>query len=83
MILHRSLPATPHVINNLDLPGPNTITLKSVAAGKLIEISTDDGVEFFTPVAETTTGTMIVVTISAPITSVRFTGNIGDQITIL
>jgi len=83
MILNGTLPASPHVINGLNLLGQNTITLKSTNAGKLIEIATDGGVEFFTPLVEETTPSMIVVTLGAPITSVRFTGNIGDVITIL
>jgi len=83
MILNGALPASPHIINGLNLPGPNTITLKSTNASKLIEISTDGGTEFFIPPVDTTTGTMVVVTIGAPITSVRFTGDIGDVITIL
>lgn len=63
------------------MPGaslPGTITLKSSAAGRKIELSTDGGTEYFTPSYDTTTTTMLVLTITAPVSHVRFTGVAND-----
>ena len=61
--------ATPVVIptpTNMQLPG--SITLKSADAGRLIELSTDGGAEYFTPVVDVQSATMQIVIINAPIT---------------
>jgi len=59
-------------------PLPATITLKSADAGRKIELSTDDGVEYFQPVYDVNSATMLVVSISAPISHVKFTAAITD-----
>lgn len=56
---------------------PCTATLKSSAVGRKIELSTD-GVEFYTPIYDQNSATMLVVAILAPVSSVRFTGAAGD-----
>jgi hypothetical protein len=61
---------------NMQIPG--CITLKSAAATRLIEISFDNGVEYFTPAYDVATTTMISVIINAPITNIRITGAAGD-----
>lgn len=62
------------------VPCPMTITLKSSAAGRKIEISTDFGAEYFTPAPESSSSpTMQVLTVNAPITHIRVTGQAGDQ----
>lgn len=60
-------------------PLPATLTLKSAAGGRAIEISTDGGVEYFVPVIDTTSATMLIVAILAPITHARFTGTTNDS----
>lgn len=57
---------------------PCSLTLKSAAGGRKIEISTDGGSEYFTPVYDTNTATMLVVVVRAPISHVRFTGAVSD-----
>ena len=57
---------------------PATVTLKSSDGGRLVEISTDGGIEYFTPDYDKTTATMIVVSIGTPISHVRFTGATAD-----
>ncbi len=65
---------------NLQLP--STITLKSSDASRSIQIATDNGVEFFSPPVDTTTATMLVVTIAAPITNIKVIGAIGDTLVV-
>lgn len=60
-------------------PLPCTVTLKSSAAGRKIELSTDGGVEYFTPTVDVgSSATMQIVTVTAPISHVKFTGIAGD-----
>ena len=66
--------ATPVAVGMSGAPLPCTITLKSSDAGRKIELSTDGGVEYFTPVYDTTSATMLVVAVRAPISHVKFTG---------
>ena len=62
------------------VPCPLTVTLKSSAAGRKIELSTDFGTEYFTPTPDTSsTTTMQIVTIDAPVTNVRVTGQANDR----
>ena len=57
---------------------PNSITLNSSAASRKIELSTNNGVEFFTPQYDVTSTTMLIVVVTSPITHYRLTGNQGD-----
>lgn len=66
--------ATPVVINMNGTPLPCTVTLKSADAGRKIEISVDNGVEYFTATPDTTTATMLTGSIKAPISHIRLTG---------
>lgn len=59
-------------------PLPATVTLKSAAAGRKIELSTDGGSEYFTPTYDVTSATMLVLNIAATVTHVRFTGAAND-----
>lgn len=70
---------TPKVINMGGAPLPCTITLKSAAAGRKIEISTDDGQEYFTPNPDTSSATMQVLSLTAPVSHVRITGAANDK----
>lgn len=65
------------VPGNMNLPG--SITLKSSSGSRLVELSVDGGVEYFTPVMDQATTTMLSVVINAPITHVRLTGDVNDM----
>lgn len=68
-----SMPCSQHGSNL-----PMTLTLKSAAVGRKIEISTDGGTEYFKPQVDIETATMQVLSVASPISHIRFTGNIGD-----
>jgi len=55
-----------------------SITLKSAASGRLIELSTDGGVEYFTPAVDVQSATMQILVVNAPITHFRVTGAAAD-----
>ena len=57
---------------------PKTVWLNSAAAGRLIEFSVDNGVNYFSPSLDSTTTTQVSVAALAPITNVRFTGALAD-----
>lgn len=57
---------------------PGQIVLKSVDAGRKIEISLDGGVEYFQPAYDKSTATMLSVVVNAPITNIRLTGAAAD-----
>lgn len=61
-----------------DMQIPGSITLKSSAAGRLIELSTDGGVEYFTPAVDVQSATMQILVVNAPITHIRLTGAAND-----
>jgi hypothetical protein len=72
--------STPFPITIDWVPCPCTITLKSTAAGRKIELSTDFGVEYFTPPPDSSSSTtMQIVTVNSPVTHVRMTGQANDQ----
>ena len=73
-----TLTGTSLVIPMDGAPLPATITLKSAEAGCKIELSTDDGVEYFQPIYDAGSATMLVVSISAPVSHVKFTAAIAD-----
>lgn len=60
------------------LPNPSIFTLKSSDASRAIQFSTDGGVEFFTPIYDVNSATMLVVATNAPLTNVKFTGAVND-----
>jgi len=62
---------------------PTTVTLKSAAAGRRIEVSTDGGTEYATPSYDTNTAATLAVALMAPATHVRFTGQAGDVWSVL
>jgi hypothetical protein len=79
-----TIPSTdPVVIAMNGAPLPCAITLKSAAAGRLIELSTDGGVEYFNAALDVSTATMQIVTLQAPATHVRITGTAADTWSIL
>lgn len=77
--LNGSLTSTTPIVQQLtDAVPPTTITLESSAAGRKIELSTNNGVEYFTPQYDQTSTTMLVVTLQVPVTHVRITGQAND-----
>ncbi len=71
--------ATPEVVPMLDTRAPVTITLNSVHASKLIEISTDMGINYFTPTYATSNANQLIVVVEADISHMRLTGAINDK----
>jgi hypothetical protein len=69
---------TTQVIQMNSAPLPCTVTLKSSAAGRLIEISTDGGVEYFTLAPDQVSATQLAGAILAPVSHVRITGALAD-----
>jgi hypothetical protein len=65
-------------VNMSGAPLPCTITLHSAAAGRKIELNPDGGSEVFAPALDTTTATMLVLAVKAPVSFVVFTGAAGD-----
>jgi hypothetical protein len=69
---------TPQVVPMSGMPIPATVTLNTTYASKLIELSTDDGILYFTPTYDTSHTSQLVVHISAPVSHIRLTGTAGD-----
>jgi len=77
--LEATIPSTTPVIVQTDgAPLPATVTLKSAAAGRMFELSTDGGVEYFTVSPDVTSATMMNLAINAPISHLRITGTTDD-----
>lgn len=74
---------TPFVRALSGLSLPSTLTLDSTAAGRLIELSTDGGVNYFTPSYDANTLAMINVSLLSKATHARFTGQAADTWSIL
>lgn len=70
--------ATPFAVNIATQDWPSTVSLVSAAPGRLIELSTDGGINYFTPTIDGTSAGGISVGIMAPVSHVRFTGVNGD-----
>lgn len=75
--------ATPVAVNMGSAPLPATVTLKSAAAGRLIELSTDGGTEYFIPALDYTSTTQQVLVVTATVTHVRVTGTTNDTWSII
>lgn len=65
-------------VSGIKMQIPGSVVLKSSAAGRLIELSIDGGTEYFTPIYDQTSTTMLNVVINAPISNIRLTGAAGD-----
>lgn len=59
-------------------PVPATATLASTNGARSIQISTDGGINYFTPAYDVTVTNFINVAIKAPVSHVQFTGSAGD-----
>lgn len=70
--------ATPFVVNIATSTWPATMSLVSAAAGRLIELSADGGVTYFTPTIDATSANGISISVFAPVSHVRFTGVAND-----
>lgn len=69
---------TPVVIPMNGAPLPCTVTLKSADVGRKIEVSSDGGVEYYTPTVTASSATMQVLNVTAPVSHVRITGAAND-----
>lgn len=70
--------STPFVVPIGDMGTPMRATLSSAAGGRLIELSSDGGVNYWTPAVDVTSAPMVNVVILAPVSHVRFTGAAND-----
>lgn len=71
---------TPVLISAAGLSCPFTVCLLSSAAGRKIELSADDGTNWITPTPDaTSTASMQIVTINAPVMKLRLTGQAADK----
>ncbi len=70
--------ATPVLVQMDGAPLPCTITLKSSDAGRLFELSTDGGTEYFSVAPDVTSATMINLSVASPVSHLRITGTTGD-----
>lgn len=77
-----TLTSTELIIGSGNITIPTTLTFKSSNGAKALTLSTDGGLEYFTPEIDTTTATMLVVAINSPITNVKVVGDIGDKLYI-
>ena len=76
-----TLTATTFVVDRNRLPIPCSIGFRSADAGRKIELSLDNGTEYFTPVYDVNTATMLAVSLLAP-ALVKVTGAIGDVVVV-
>jgi hypothetical protein len=72
------LSATSLVLTMNGHPLPCTVTLASTSGTRAIQLSTDNGVNYFLPTYDATVTNMINVSVRSPITNVQLTGSIGD-----
>lgn len=83
----RTIPAAATTIdvptNNIDFVLPASVTLHSADASRAIELSTNDGLDYFTPQIDITTASMIMVLVEVPITNARATGVAGNVLTLV
>ncbi len=72
--------ATPLIIPVGNMDCPMTASLTSAAGGRLIEFSATGGAanSFYSPTVTNTNAAMIAISIMAPITRIRVTGQAGD-----
>lgn len=78
------LNSTPFVQSLAGAAPTITIQLTSSAVGRKVELSVDGGALFFTPQYDaSTSAAQIIVTVNAPVTHVRFTGQANDTWSVL
>lgn len=72
------LNTTPVIIPMVHANIPCTVSVNTVAAGKLIEISVDGGVLYYTAPLTTGNASQIIAVISYPVSHIRVTGQAAD-----
>lgn len=70
--------ATPIVVQMIGAPLPCAVTLASAAGGRLIELSSDGGVNYYTPALSVSTVPMALLNVVNPVSHVRITGATND-----
>jgi hypothetical protein len=83
MIDKHVLTAETLIIGLGDRPLPITITLQSTEVSRKIQISTDNGSNYFDPALDVTVTAEIILVLKAPATHVKVTGATADILTIL
>ena len=85
--ISRTIPAAATTIdvptNNIDFVLPASVTLHSADATRAIELSTNGGLDYFTPQIDVTSASMLMVLVEVPITNVRATGVAGNVLTLV
>jgi hypothetical protein len=85
--ISRTIPAAATTIdvptNNIEFTLPLSVTLHSADATRAIELSTNDGLDYFTPQIDITTASMLMVLVEVPITNVKATGVAGNVLTLV
>ncbi len=78
MVATGTLAASPQTAVMSGMPMPCSVFLNSTATGRAIALSVDGGVNWQTPAYDFSSTAQLVVALSAPVTHVQFTGNVGD-----
>lgn len=73
----------PLVVGIIGASLPATVTLRSVAVGRKIEVSYDNGVEYYPVTADKSSTTSLVAFLNSCATHVRFTGAHNDAWAII
>ena len=85
--ISRTIPAAATTIdvptNNIDFVLPASVTLHSSDATRAIELSTNGGLDYFTPQIDVTAASMLMVLVEVPITNVKATGVAGNVLTLV
>ena len=85
--ISRTIPAAATTIdvptNNIEFTLPLSVTLHSADATRAIELSTNNGLDYFTPQIDITTASMLMVLVEVPITNVKATGVAGNVLTLV
>jgi hypothetical protein len=75
--------ATTYSCGMAGLTLPLTVTLKSSAATRKIEFSTDGGIEYFSPSIDVSSATMLVTHTLIPLTNIKVTGIANDTLILV
>ena len=70
----------PLVVDLSPMSFPRTLVLRSQASTRAIKLSVDGGIEFFSPTYDVQSATSIACTVTAPVTTVQFTGTSGTDL---
>jgi len=79
-----TLTSTTAIVKITNIVCPASLVLNSTAGGRAIQFSFDNGLTYYAAVTPTYTETsQIVYVLNFPVTTIKFTGVIGDTYNIL